>query len=261
MPTDYADEEAIRAHQEFAEFAAAWLRQNPSSRAARLLVPAVKADLAFVQRGSGYAHEVPPGAWKEIARIVKEATKELDAMAPEEKRDPIWHLIRLNLLLVEPRDPPAMEKMIAAAIDSAPEMPQVYFRASDLYDPSYGGSYRQIALFAERTLKRPSKEGSHALYARIQWSNKSKDMFTNGQADWSLMRKGFEQIVERYPHSWNINSFGWFACLAKDKEATLRLTDLSLNPPNSLMEKAWGSNIFFFRCRSWAADAGPWYAP
>lgn len=64
-----------------------------------------------------------------------------------------------------------------------------------------------------------------------------RSIFLDTEVSWPLMKKGFEDMMARYPHSaWNLNAFAGFACLAGDTE-TLR----SLSPKIGafLMPRAW----------------------
>ena len=70
-------------------------------------------------------------------------------------------------------------------------------------------------------------------------------MFKTGQADWSQMKQGFERIVEENPHSWNMNNYAKFACLADDMDTFQSLTE-SLGEVN--LEAFGGSNAGYRWC-------------
>ena len=62
------------------------------------------------------------------------------------------------------------------------------------------------------------------LYARLNWSVSTNDMFRNGQTDWKRMKAGFERMVQDHPDPWNVNNFAKFACVANDWETVKNLT-------------------------------------
>ena len=70
-------------------------------------------------------------------------------------------------------------------------------------------------------------------------------MFTDGQADWPRMRRGFERLTHDYPDRWNINAYAKFACVAGDaRTLKQQLAKIGQAPILDL----WGSMGFFSQC-------------
>ena len=84
------------------------------------------------------------------------------------------------------------------------------------------------------------------MYARIYWyasqAHFQNELFTKSFAAWPRMKEGFEDVIARYPDSWNLNNYAKFACLARDKETTREILKRIQSDP--VME-AWDPPSFY----------------
>ena len=65
------------------------------------------------------------------------------------------------------------------------------------------------------------------------------------------MKAGFDDIIARYSDRWNINNYGWFACLAGDRATTKALLARIGEAP---LEAVWKPAGAFGRCQMWANE-------
>ena len=90
------------------------------------------------------------------------------------------------------------------------------------------------------------------MYARIYWyasqAQFDDDLFGKSMVDWPKMKAGFEDVISRYPDSWNINNYAKFACLAKDKNKT---SELFKRIGDTVVIQAW-TRPLLEQCRSYA---------
>jgi hypothetical protein len=78
------------------------------------------------------------------------------------------------------------------------------------------------------------------MYARLYWTVSQREyqnaIFVQSLATWKDMRDGFEDLLLRYPDAWNMNNYGYFACVAKDKE---KLKELLSKIGTTIFAEAW----------------------
>ena len=90
--------------------------------------------------------------------------------------------------------------------------------------PKWGGTWRDVDDLARLAAAAARERDGDANYARAYWNllqrqgTPNKNIFQDTEVSWQLMKKGFEDLVARYPHSaWVVNAFAGFSCLAGDK--------------------------------------------
>lgn len=91
------------------------------------------------------------------------------------------------------------------------------------------------------------------LYARIYWVASQREyedrLFTESKVNWPTMKRGFEDVLSRYPSPWNLQSFAYFACQANDPVKARELLAQIQEP----IVGAWRDTANYFRC-SFALD-------
>jgi hypothetical protein len=114
------------------------------------------------------------------------------------------------------------------------------------------GGYRTIA---REGLERTRPIEGFAMYARIYWyaSQTQYDdrLFSESLVDWTAMKSGINEVLNKYPDSWNINNFAKFACLSKDKAKTAELIARITDAP---LMAVWRTPSFFQQCKVWASS-------
>ncbi|WP_204336481.1 hypothetical protein, partial [Proteus mirabilis] len=74
-------------------------------------------------------------------------------------------------------------------------------------------------------------------------------LFTESKVNWPTMKRGFEDVLSRYPSPWNLQSFAYFACQANDPVKARELLAQIQEP----IVGAWRDTANYFRC-SFALD-------
>ncbi len=148
------------------------------------------------------------------------------------------------------------ERFLATYEEAARRHPYylpIHFAASAYHAPRWYGSTEASRSFIERATERTAPRWGDTLYARLNWSTWTRDMFEDGQADWARMKAGFERIVKDHPDPWNVNNFARFACHAGDLQTAARLATLIGDKP---MAAAWYNDARHYEhCRSRAEQA------
>ena len=228
----------------------AWGKAVPESVTAEVAMAASYIQEGWAIRGSGYANTVAPDAWEGFRRNIALGLERLEAARPAAKQDPGWHVAVLDVGLAQGWDAERFSAQYMAAVAAHPLYMPIYFTASSYFAPRWRGSPGELRKFIESAVERTSTSMGETLYARLNWSLRSDDMFTNGQADWQRFKSGFERIVADHPDPWNVNNFAKFACIAGDPKTLAGLLTKIGNQP---VLAAWsGSAEYFAQCAAYA---------
>lgn len=231
-----------------------WAAQFPKSVLPALVLSRAHEQHAWAHRGGGYASKVPKEAWSQFTANINLAQQALMDRAALGKSDPNWwyQLLRLGWVQSWPEERYLL--VANAAMDAFPQNPDIYSAISRKLLPQWGGSWSQVAAFADHAVKRTREVQGESLYARIYWHLQGylePGLLASGQANWPRIRKGFEDLVARYPDNWNLNHFARFACDAGDKPTAQRLFQQT---KGAVVPSAWANHAMYNRCRNWASS-------
>ncbi len=216
-PAHYSKAEALWGAQ--GAKADAWIAKYPKSAHALVAKAAYLMRRGWFYRGGGYAQTVPPEAWPMFNGNIAKARTLLESTRAVSSASPLWY--ELMLKIANAQSWPASEHaaLVKDFLANGQDYPDSYLAVFVSLQPKWGGSVEAMESFARYAAKRTSPEEGAGLYTRLYWNvypSFGNDLFTETRADWGTMRQGFQDIVSRYPDSWNLNAFAMFSCLAKD---------------------------------------------
>jgi hypothetical protein len=169
--------------------------------------------------------------------------------------DPEWYELMLLIGRNEEWDKTQFMALLDEGLKREPGFYQTYFAALEYLLPKWAGSVAEVEDFAVSSAKRSAATEGSGMYARIYWyasqTQFGRDLFIKSRARWPSMRKGFDDIVARYPDAWNLNNYAQFACSANDGAKTKQL--LSKIGEQGVIPQAWGRFEFFTQCQQLAA--------
>lgn len=223
----------------------AWIARYPDSMLAKIALARVPYVEALMVRGNGPGSEVRPEAWEPFNKLISQAERELEALPAETKRDALWYLSMMEVALMARWPEPKYRALLEEATDRHPAYYGFYFKGLEYYGPQWGGSRDQVKQFIERYAAKAKPVSGDIAYARMQWSEESRDMFQSRQADWARMRAGFEQMIAKHPDNWNLNHFAKFACRAMDSRALASVMP-RIQPPLIVV---WKDPKYFEYCK------------
>ncbi|SEL93098.1 protein of unknown function [Variovorax sp. YR750] len=230
----------------------AWAALYPKSPVPITAMSAIHISRAWGIRGSGYASDVKPEAWKPFAQSVERARIVLEQGKATASVDPHWYEMMLLVAKAQGWEHERFNGLLNEALTREPLFYQTYFAALEYLLPKWHGDLREIEVFARDAVKRTSKTEGQGMYARIYWfaseAQFGNDLFTNSLARWPQMKAGFDDVIAKYPDSWNMSSYAKFACLAQDRATTAQLlkrVGVSGEP------KAWPKGMLK-ACTDWA---------
>jgi len=231
-----------------------WVADYPNSPTARLAYARMLLGHGWSIRGSGYASTVKPQNWKPFHDYVQQARVYLEQHKNIASSDPHWYELMAVIAYVQGWPESAFSRLLSEGLQREPLFYQIYFAAVDYYAPKWGGSTVAIEQFAKEALARTQSKEGFGMYARIYWyasqTQFGDKLFSESLVDWTLMKKGIDDVLDKYPDSWNINNFAKFACLSKDKAKT---ADLIARIKETPLMAVWRTPSFFQQCKGWAS--------
>lgn len=237
------------------QIADSWVSKYPESPTPQIFRALVALEHAWAFRGSGYAHTVKPENWKPFREKIAEAKKILLDNKKLADVDPHWYVAMATVARAEGWPKPSFVLLIDEALRKEPLYYQTYFAAINYFSPNWHGDSQHVEEFAKSALEYTKDKEGMGMYTRIYWaasqSHYGTALFTRSTAVWEKMRAGVDDILDRYPDQWNINNFAMFACLAGDKDTTLRLIGMIEGKP---ILSAWGDARRYQACRRWAFE-------
>lgn len=235
-----------------------WAGEHPRSALAHVLYAKVLVAHAWSYRGGGYARDVPPQAWKDFEEYLRRAATYLKDHADVAMTDSYAHLTLLHIGQGLGWDASQMKAIMHDGLKRNPEDVMLYFAVLTTHLPKWGGDVKTLDKFIREVTEETRPLFGTGMYARL-YSLASEDefghaLFEASLADWPTMKKGYEDMHQRYPNSpQRRNGFAHMACLAKDK-ATLVALLAELGP--NLDASAWGTNgeRSLESCQRWAGQ-------
>ena len=230
-----------------------WIADFPESPTPHLAYATMLLKHGTAYRGNGFAKTVKPENWKPFQKLIEQARRYLEKAKNIASRDPQWYTLMAEVAVYQGWPEKQFAFLLAEAFEKQPLYYDTYFWAVRYYSPRWYGSVAAIETFARNALKRTRAQEGYAMYTRIYWAASqvefNETLFRESQVNWQKMKRGIDDILNKYPDNWNLNNLAKFACLAKDKEEAATLLGRIEHPLHRLV---WDSPSFFYRCRNWA---------
>ena len=206
-----------------------WRHKNPSSRAAALVEVMYWDGYAWNARGEGAAASVTDEGWKLFNERLDRAEKVLLECKPFAGGSPLWGKLQLDVGLGLNWSKDELLRSFAESAAKEPYYYPLYTSMTRSLLPKWGGSWKLVDDFIRAAVKNTESVEGHSMYARLYWTVdpcncEAGGLFQESLANWEEMKRGFEDMATRYPHSaWIVNQFAAYACIAGDKTTFQRL--------------------------------------
>ncbi len=204
-----------------------WEGQFPQSPTPQIARSILLNAHAWAYRGDSFAYKVPAENWAPFHKYISMARQSLEGHKAIAAVDPTWYVQMLGVARAEGWDRSEFDALLNEALEREPAFYETYFTALEYLLPKWHGGTREIELFAREAVKRTFAQEGWGMYARIYWAASETQfrnaLFKDSSAQWPNMKKGFEDVIARYPDVWNLNNYAKFACLARDKPKTREL--------------------------------------
>ncbi len=110
-------------------------------------------------------------------------------------------------------------------------------------EPKWHGSLIKFNSYVDSVVQDTKPVLGNQMYTRLHWSGSGSNLFRSGRTNWKKMKQGFEELMAKYPDSWNINNYAKFSCLAGD---TIKLAELLKKIGGYPLTAAWFNNRDFY---------------
>ncbi|HDS0947730.1 TPA: DUF4034 domain-containing protein [Stenotrophomonas maltophilia] len=226
----------------------AWLQRYPQSPAAHLTQARLLSHRGWSIRGSGYASTVRQEDWAPFHAYQQQAIDHLQQHKDVASVDPYWYELMEHLAIERSWTPEQFIALHDEGIARYPDYYPLYFAAVRYFAPKWGGDPQSLELYARRVMAMAPPRDQYMLYARLYWVAAQNDyqrgLFSKSAVDWPTMRRGFEDMMARYPDDWNLQAFAYFACLANDREQA-RVLMAKIEQP---ILAVWRDTADYYRC-------------
>ncbi|MDQ8036567.1 MAG: hypothetical protein REI12_04040 [Pedobacter sp.] len=222
----------------------AWLKAYPDSPSAHFAEVQLLLARADSIRGLSPEYEIDPAVVPAYQRLVSKAYDKLNACKEMADHDPRWYGLMLDIARRESWSREEFYKLALQAFEKHPLYYQNYFDAIDFITRQKQWTINEVEDFANAAVSRTKRYEGSSMYARIYWYASQayfRDyLFKSSMVSWPKMKAGFDEIMEKYPDSWNLNNYAKFSCLAKDKETSRKLLQ---RIGSDTISKVWRNNV------------------
>lgn len=228
-----------------------WIAKNPSPPA-YITLAKFHHHLAWLWRGDGFAGDVSEESWKPFNNQIA-ITRSILADHKDASVDPEWFVTMENVSRAQSIPDQEASAVVAEAIGKHKYYERVYEAAVLRLMPNWGGSWDEVEQFADFAAENTKDKYGDALYTRIYMvlGDCGCGVFSETRVNWSRMKNGFEEIVKRYPNEWNLNSFAYYACQARDRDSVKAL----FAKINRTFMDAWNNDQATYEsCKVWASQ-------
>lgn len=221
-----------------ADRVARWARVFPNSKFVRYAQARFAYAMAWNIRGGNFARDVNEESWKGFHDGLRNA-EQLLIQAPTELRNTP---IAQHLLLAISQDAgQPNEARVALFREGIARWPQYYGLYENMLKrlvPKWGGSWGIVDQFIRTWSSQLSKEEGSSMYSRLyarvllDGANVEETMI-----QWPIMKASLEDLVKRYPDSYNWSLAASSACLFRD--VVFLKYSMQHLPPNQVQTSAW----------------------
>jgi hypothetical protein len=239
-----------------------WQKAYPNSVLATLSESERLIGKAWSIRGHGFARDVNNSAWSGFKDGIEEAYQYLRQNFYLSHTSVHWHSQILDIGIAQSWGDGRMR----AAFDKGRKLDKrylpLYFTYAASIGERWGGNNKLVNFFIREMveLDKDDPDWGMEIYTRVHWSERSNEMFQNGNADWRSMDKGFNVLLDKYDDDWTLQNYAYFACTASDGRPFIKYEQ---RLRDSFSPKAWyGSTEYFENCIKWAKEtAHLWRVP
>lgn len=206
---------------------------------------------AWNARGGGYSSSVSEVGQKLFQKRLEKAERVLLETKSYSSNLPMWYDQMINVQSALGRPKVERDRVFKEGISRYPTYYPIYFTMLNYLQPKWGGTWGAVDQMVERSVEHTKLHEGLSIYSRLYWfvnENNDVNLFRDTDASWPKMKRGFEDMMKRYPESkWNLNNFDKFACMAGDKQTFLKIRR---EIGNDVMDAAWPQKTSLDLCEA-----------
>lgn len=216
----------------------------------------IKADTLHAQawkaRGGGYAVTVTPERWREFKLKLDEARAELELVQAQGEVCPKWYDLLLTIAREQQWPRRDYEALFQRAVARWPDYYYLYQNKAFTLMPRWYGREGEWEAFAKDLAVRDPDGLGSTLYTRIGLflEPRYEGFFKDSTYEWPLMKRGFDQLIARYPES--VNLLNIYALRAGRAGDQLALRDVMRRMGERFDMELWATWENVELARNWA---------
>jgi len=243
-----------KSFNELEKIALGWIDAYPNSSTAYISYAKILVEKAWLSRGTKLSTYTTKQQFNDFKNYMEKARIYLNKHKKNISNNPGWYSLMLNISKGQSWKKEKFYTLLDEAILKHPYYNSIYYGALFRMDPKWGDfSKEEIETIAQKALLATKEKGENSRYARFYWVASQliyhKNLFTQSDVNWSIMRKGIDDVLKEFPSQWNINYFAYYSCLAEDKSKAKELLSRITSKPKYY---PWGYNdIEYKKCLEW----------
>ena len=203
----------------------AWLVREPDSPTAVVLDARILYDYAWAVRGEDADSNVPAQNAQLYRQLIERARGVLDQHPGVARQDPEWDTLRIPIARQQGADSTEILAMADRALTRWPCFYAIHNAVTNALLPRSGGSRQAIQAYVKLAMEHSrAREGTEA-YARIYYyiartarEAPLEDLNLMG-AKWPPFQQSLDEILKKYPSSFNQDIARYMAAVAGDAPA------------------------------------------
>lgn len=173
-----------------------WVKKFPQSATAKIALAQIMIDYAWQARGSGYADTISREGGRLFEQRLKEAWTQLAAI---KDRPADWYRWALKTGLGQGWARTRYEQVYSECRKKYPTVDEVIWSKAMWLLPKWYGEIGESGKFLNAELKKRSGVDADVFYAQTVMAVEGGAITNLDSFNWQRMRKGFEEIIRRYP--------------------------------------------------------------
>ncbi len=193
-----------------------WVQKYPQSPTARIALATILIDYAWQARGTGYSNTVSREGWKLFEQRLKDAWAQLESV---KKRPADWYRWALKVGLGQSWSNERYDQVYNECRKRFPKLDEVIWARANRLLPKWHGKLGDSEALLNAELRKRSGADADVFYAQTVLF--MTDISNLESFDWQRMRRGFEEIIRRYPRDGGMKAcyFAW--AIGNNDSATL----------------------------------------
>lgn len=203
------------------DFTNAWAKHDPGQPGPYITAASLYLEYAWCLRGSGYASDVSPEAWKPFEDNVDLAYRSLSEHAEVARRDPEYYALMEKIYTAQGRSDAEFQKLFDQASTAAPYYYRIYSEAAWHAMPQWGGSMAEVDRIARYAVEQTRQKDGSGAYVRVYWTLADCGCdLAKFKIDRALLSSAMDDVFARTPSDVNAARFAEIACRLGDKDLT-----------------------------------------
>lgn len=230
-----------------------WRMEIPSSYFAVFAEARATYNNAWAIRGGGAGGSVSEESWQLFYKRLDDAQRILDDAPSELKALPIWNSLTMSILADNPKTAPKAEKVFRNAVKRWPTNYEFYELRLTRLVPKWGGSWEEVDEFIRYWTDQLKETDGVSLYPRLYMSLLDSGVtYDQMLIDWTMMKRGFEDLIRLNPAASYRLPYAALACVARDKETFVSALESVPLSQFTIGGKPWLPGHSFEACMKWS---------